>query len=48
MDNDGDELLLQDEADVTADQEQRMMVLMALLQYRELLNVVPRHGGSRV
>jgi hypothetical protein len=36
------ELLMQDEADAAANQEQRMMVLTALLCYREQLATVPR------
>jgi hypothetical protein len=42
------ELLMQDEADTTADHEQQMIVLTALLRYREQLLTIPRRGGSRV
>jgi hypothetical protein len=42
------ELLMQDEADTTADHENQMIVLTALLCYREQLLTVPRRGGSRV
>jgi hypothetical protein len=42
------ELLMQDKTDVVVDHEQRMMVLTALLCYREQLLTVPRRGGSRV
>jgi hypothetical protein len=42
------ELLMQDEADVVVDHEQQMMVLTALLRYREQLLTVPCRGGSRV
>jgi hypothetical protein len=38
---------MQDEA-AAADQEQWMMVMTALLRYREQLAAVPRRGGSRV
>jgi hypothetical protein len=51
MDNDNEmmmELLMQDEAGAAADHEQRIMVLTALLRYREKLLAVPRRGGSRV
>jgi hypothetical protein len=41
------ELLMQDEVDIAADQEHRMMVLTAMLRYREQLAVVPRRCGSR-
>jgi hypothetical protein len=46
MDND-DELLMQDEPEAVADQEQSL-VLALLLCYQEQLNIVPLHGGSRV
>jgi hypothetical protein len=51
MDSDDEmviELLMQDEADAAADQEQRMMVFTALLRYQEQLATVPRRGGSTV
>jgi hypothetical protein len=51
MDNDNAmmmKLLLQDEANVAAGQEQHIMVLTTLLHYGELLNIVPRRGGSGV
>jgi hypothetical protein len=41
------ELLTQDKVDAAADQEQRMMVLTALLRYQELI-AARRCGGSRV
>jgi hypothetical protein len=51
MDNDNEmimELLMQEGVDTTAVQEQRMMVLTALLCYQEQLVAIPRWDGSRV
>jgi hypothetical protein len=51
MDNDEEmwmELLMQDKADAATKQEQRMMVLTAMLRYQEKLAPVPHWGGSRV
>jgi hypothetical protein len=42
------DLLMQDKVDAPADQEHRIMVLTALLCYREQLTAVPFRGGSRV
>jgi hypothetical protein len=42
------ELLMQDEADASAHQEHRMIVLIAILLYRHQLTAVPRRGCSRV
>jgi hypothetical protein len=51
MDNDDEmmmELMMQDEADTAVDHQQRMMLLAALLRYREQLLAEPRLSGSRV
>jgi hypothetical protein len=42
------ELLMKDEVDAAAEDEQRLMILYALLRPREQLYVVPRRGGSRI
>jgi hypothetical protein len=42
------ELLMQDEADAATKQEHQMMVLTAMLWYREKLAAVPCRGRSRV
>jgi hypothetical protein len=51
MDSDDEmmiELLMQDEANITASHQQQIMVLAILLRYQEQLLVEPRRGSSRV